>query len=200
MALAWTTVTDLGDTAVTLPLAALVLAFLVAVSWLRAAFAWALCIGFCGLALGVLKLVFQSCGHVWFPALQSPSGHTAMSVAVYGGLALVAGRPLSLLPRAALLAVGAALPAAIAVSRLVLGYHSLPEVLMGAAFGVLAVASLHRNLAASPPPRPLPLIWLMPLAALMVAATYGSHWQVEETIRQVAALLGRSIPGCVALN
>ena len=55
----------------------------------------AIAIGGCAAAIGVLKLVFGACSHrLTMLQIHSPSGHTAMSTAIYGSLALLIGASL----------------------------------------------------------------------------------------------------------
>ncbi|HTH16593.1 MAG TPA: phosphatase PAP2 family protein [Magnetospirillum sp.] len=192
----WTVVTDLGDTAVTLPLAALVLGFLLAAVWWRAALAWLAAIGGCGLALALLKIALQSCSRVLVTDIHSPSGHTAMSVAVYGGLAVVLGLPLGRTARVLLAIAAGLLALTVGASRIAVHAHTLPEVLIGGAIGLLAVAWLRPRLEL--PQRPLPLLWLFPAVLAVIAAMHGAHWQIEERIRLLAAALGHALPGCTA--
>ena len=99
----WGLVTDCGDAAVTLPLALLVLVFLIVVRERPLALYWLLMVLGCGAAIGALKLLFGACtSRLGFLGIVSPSGHTAMSTAIYGSLALLIGGSL---PRPGRLAV-----------------------------------------------------------------------------------------------
>lgn len=182
-------VTDFADQAVLLPLAAVVAIVLAAAGWWRGAIGWTLGVGAAlGLTL-LLKLAFLACGHL-IPdaALRSPSGHVAASGAIYGGLfALVAriaarGRPIRqnlwtpLFTMAVVLVIGA--------SRLALGAHSPPEVLVGGAIalgGALASGRLT-----GPPPTALRLRPLLALAVLVVLALHGLRMPAEAAITNVA--------------
>ena len=55
-------ITDFGDSAVTLPLATVVLAYLVWARWYRAAVGWGLAVAGCGLAMAMLKFGLLACG------------------------------------------------------------------------------------------------------------------------------------------
>jgi undecaprenyl-diphosphatase len=69
-----------------------------------------------------------------------PSGHALESTAVYGTLALVVGRRLRARRwRAAVFALGVALPLLIGFSRVYLGVHYLSDVLAGWAGGLILV-------------------------------------------------------------
>ena len=114
----WSFVTDLGDSAVTLPLAMLVLGwFALAKRDWQAVRAWGAGVAACGLATVALKLAFQSCGHLWLDRVTSPSGHTAMSAMVYGGLGILASREAASWRRVCFGAFFAVLALAIAASR-----------------------------------------------------------------------------------
>jgi hypothetical protein len=65
----WNFITDLGDTAVTVPLAALMLFFLVVAKEWRLALAWAVAILGCAGAIGGLKLILDARG----PSIADPS-------------------------------------------------------------------------------------------------------------------------------
>jgi membrane-associated phospholipid phosphatase len=192
----WVHVTDCGDVAVTLPLALLVLVVLLVVRERRLALYWLLTVAGCGAAIGALKLAFGACGSRFGPLdIVSPSGHTAMSTAIYGSLALlVAG---SLAPRWRPLAYVAAavLIAAIAVSRVLLQFHDTPEVVVGLAVGLGAVAGFRWAARRVPAPD-LPVFWLMLGALAVVVAMHGSRWMVEPGVHRLAGYLRLTLPWC----
>ena len=87
----WLFVTDLGDSAVTLPLGALALLYLLLSRWPRAAVALAISLAAGGTAIAALKLALQSCGErLLQTTMIDPSGHVAMSTMIYGALAFLA--------------------------------------------------------------------------------------------------------------
>jgi undecaprenyl-diphosphatase len=72
-----------------------------------------------------------------------PSGHTAASIAVYGGLALlVTSRIASRWARVAIWGVAAAIPIYVALSRIYRGMHHPLDVVGGGALGVATLAAV----------------------------------------------------------
>jgi membrane-associated phospholipid phosphatase len=72
-----------------------------------------------------------------------PSGHTAASIAVYCGLALlITSRIAGRLPRFAIWAVVVAIPVFVALSRMYRGMHHPLDVLGGTAIGIATIAAL----------------------------------------------------------
>jgi len=192
----WQFVTDLGDSAVTLPLAALMLLFLLLSNWQRAAAALAVSLVAGGLAIALLKLALQSCGyHLLQTTLINPSGHVAMSTMVYGALAILLGGAHFGWRRAAVHGVFALLIGGIALSRLTLHVHNPGEVLAGLAVGVGALV-LYRQLRGAIPPVPLKVSRLALSALLLMSLMHGARWPIEDEIRSLVALIRAGVPGC----
>jgi len=176
--------TDFADQAVILPLTLATATVLAFSGWWRGAAFWTLTVGAMLAAMALLKLVFAACGHLLpFPDLHSPSGHTAAAGAVYGGLLSIGAERLSghsrwTLPCALAVAV------VIGLSRLSLGVHSLPEVVVGGFVGVCGAMALARW-GGMPPAG----IRLAPLAVVVVAVMvvfHGFHLPVEQELRRSA--------------
>jgi hypothetical protein len=182
-------VTDFADQAVILPLILAVAAMLAVQGWRRGALVWLAVIGGTFLAVLGLKLTCLSCMPVfgrWH--VYSPSGHTAAAAVVAGGLALMASRrPAAILP--------AALAAALVIgtTRVLLGLHTLPEVAIGGALGLIGAAALRRFAGPVPPMRCLPVLGV---AAAMAALLHGVHLPAERAIHQTAFGLAWFIPAC----
>jgi hypothetical protein len=192
----WVFITDCGDSAVTVPLALLTLIFLVARGERRVAFGWVVAIGGCAGAIAALKLGFGACGQrVPFGDIVSPSGHTAMSAAIYGSLALLVGAQLS--PLARRLAYGAAAAGilGIAVSRVALHDHDAAEIAVGLIVGAGAVAIFRAMLGRTPAPA-LPLGWFLLSGAALVAVMHGTRWMIEPVVHRLAGILRLGLPGC----
>lgn len=191
----WVHVTDLGDSAVLLPLA------LVVVFWLgmqsgRAAFLWAVLFSLDGAVVALSKILYMGWGlHPPGWNFTGLSGHSALSMLVWPtiGLLLAAGRPPVwrwLLP-----ALGALLAAAIVVSRLTTDAHTPIEAATGALWGgavaVLALWRLPRERIGSSRPG-----WFLPLAILLpLALSYGHIFPSNPLLQTIAcALSGRNQP------
>jgi membrane-associated phospholipid phosphatase len=199
--LGWTAITDFGDSALALPLAAIVLVALLAAGWSRGAIAWSLAVAGCGAAIVVFKLAFKTAAVAGCaPDLQvapafSPSGHTALSTVVYGGLVVLTGRQMSPLARS-LIGAGAVLwIGLIASSRVAMQAHTPIEVIAGLLVGVGAIVSMACMLRQTTGPRALiPLLAAATGCALLLM--YGAHWEIESGLRAIAELLHRSV-ACV---
>jgi membrane-associated phospholipid phosphatase len=193
----WSSITDLGDSAVGLPLAALVLIVLLVSGWTRGALAWTLAVAGCGAAMITFKLIFRVASGACAPAAQvvpafSPSGHAALSTVVYGGLAVLGSRQVTPLARTMIGLATAVWIGLIASSRVVVQAHTPFEVVTGLGVGLVAVALMVRLLRHSEGPRMLlPHLAAACLAALVLM--YGTHWQVEDDLRALASLLHRSV-------
>lgn len=182
----WNFITDFGDSAVTVSLALLILVFLFAAGSHRLALAWLLAIGGCAAVIGMLKLIFGACGHeLTLVHLVSPSGHTAMSTAVYGSLALLIGARLPPGRRRGVLIAAAVAIVGIAVSRVALRDHSRTEIAVGYIVGVAAVAVFRAALRRHAAPA-LPLGWLLLSGGLLLTAMHGTRWLVEPAVHRLA--------------
>lgn len=196
MAAIWTFVTDFGDSAVTVPLALLTLAFLGGAGAPRLAWGWGLTIAGCAAAIGGLKLVFGACAtQLAMVHIVSPSGHTAMSTVVYGSLALLAGTRLAPRRRWAINLAAAVAILGIALSRLALRDHTPAEIAIGLVVGAAAVAVFGALLRRREPPA-LPLQWLLLSGAGLVALLHGSRWAVEPALHRLAYDLRLVLPWC----
>jgi len=132
------TLTNFGDAAVLLPLSGILFLWLLAARPVRAALAWAAALTVCNGVLAVLKVYFFACPLT--PSLHSPSGHTAAAEVAYGGLAALFLRRVG---GAGLAIAGAVFFAVlIGATRLILGVHTLPEVLLASVIGLSGILLL----------------------------------------------------------
>jgi membrane-associated phospholipid phosphatase len=192
----WNFVTDFGDTAVTLPLAALTIVFLFASGWRRAAVAFALALLACGIAIGLAKLALESCGRpLLHTDISNPSGHAAISTTVYGSLAVLfagnvaAGRRWIPIVAAAILLVG------IALSRVVLDAHSPVETALGLAIGLAGLALFYRLISAEPAV-PVRGLWLALAGVLVIGLMHGARWPIEDAVRAMVHLIRHNVASC----
>lgn len=178
-----TFLTDFADQAVLLPVALTVAIVLALSGWRRGALAWiAAVLGTMGVMLA-LKLVFAACGDA-MPVLgiNSPSGHTAAAAMTYGGVAAVLGASGALV-----LALSGGAAVLFGISRIAIGAHSLPEVVVGAIAGVIG-AVLVARLAGPRPARLRGAVLLVALIAVL-ALFHGVHLHAEPTIGRLGRLL-----------
>ncbi len=193
----WRFLTDFGDTAVTVPLAVAMAGFLLAARQPRLAIGWGLVIVGCAGAIAGLKIALAVCGShsLGGSRLMSPSGHTAMSIAVYGGFAAILGASLRRPAGAAMIAGTAVLVIAIALSRVILGYHSPVEVAAGIAVGTSALAIIVAIVARHRPGR-LPIGWFGAAALVVFALFHGTRWPAEQAIHHLAGWFDTLRPWC----
>lgn len=176
-------ITDFGDQAVLLPLAAGVALLFGLTGWRRGAIAWTAAIGgTLGLMLA-LKLGFLACDNLLPDHLRSPSGHTAASAAIYGGLLAVVARRVTGHERWTL-ACTVAIAAVIGVSRLALGVHTGLEVVIGGGVGVCG--GLAAVTFAGAPPPGLRLRGLLAITLFVLVLFHGFHLPAEAAIRTTA--------------
>jgi membrane-associated phospholipid phosphatase len=180
-------VTGFGDAAVLLPLAAAILLWLVLSRALRAAAWWAVSVIFCGGATAALKIVFWGCQPI--AEIRSPSGHTGLATLVYGAIALMIAIEGSGWRRRVALAGGVAAVLAIAVSRLLVGGHSLSEVILGWLIGSASLALFgprYRRYR----PNGIRLSPALLGAVVLVSVLHGRRLHAEELLHRIADYLG----------
>jgi membrane-associated phospholipid phosphatase len=181
-----TVLTDFGDLAVLLPLAAVMLLWLLAQRQKRGFLGWTLAVAFCAGATAVLKIYLSVCS--LSPALQGPSGHTSFSMLVYGGVALVIAAQSTGWQRLMALAAAGGLICGIAISRIVIGAHTPLEVALGVIIGSIAVAIFARSYFSH---RPVDLA-LRPLVVVLVLLAIllnGQEVHAEELLHALGRYL-----------
>jgi membrane-associated phospholipid phosphatase len=190
-------ITDFGDSALLLPGSALVFLALWLFRARRRALAWAIAIGFCCGAMVVLKVGLQPCGRSLLGHdLANPSGHAAFAAAFYGSLALLALDHLEGAPaRVAVLLLAALWVGAIAVSRVMVGAHTPPEVAVGLVVGLLSIGLFAAGRGRVPAPRlAMPLIALLLFCSAL--ALHGNEARSEDLIHHLSKIFYRSIGAC----
>lgn len=192
-----TTITDIGDSLV---LGGIVLAGALYLFFSRCPKgALALLFSLLGSALliSLAKLAFIGCGgHAKDYNLYSPSGHTALCVAVFGTYGFIMASQLKGIWRFLPALVFAPLVFAIAVSRVALNYHSIPEVTVGFTIGgfVLICTAIFLKRGA-----PLPKFNLHALILYVIVTTallHGFHSPAEHWIEVLASYVPKYAPVC----
>ncbi|MDN7425288.1 phosphatase PAP2 family protein [Burkholderia sp. AU45388] len=186
----WTAVSDLGDAAMTLPLA------LVCIGWLtcsaagrRHAVSWAVMLA-AGMALvGATKMLYAGCGiQIRAIDFRVISGHTMLASAVWPMtcvLALSGGTPLRATTS---LSLGLALGALIGVARVFDDAHTPAEVVAGWLVGsAVALAFVWRHGAPRVDARYRALVAGSLLAVSAVA--YGRHAPIQAAIDNYSPFL-----------
>lgn len=180
--------TDFADQAVILPVYGLAFVALLAMGWWRAAAAWFVVVA------AVLSLVlvgkvaaFDCAGEALLRlGLHSPSGHTAAASVVYGGLFALLRRGGQRQAVALLSGLGVAV--LIGITRIVLGAHSLIEVVVGGVIGMAGAWTLVR--LAGPRPMVLPYLRRAALAIIVVAiVVHGVRLPAEARITNAAHMI-----------
>jgi membrane-associated phospholipid phosphatase len=181
--------TDFADQAVILPLVLATAITLAVQGWRRGALVWLIVVSAVFAAMLSLKLMFLACSPLFGPMdIHSPSGHVAAATVVAGGLAaILSRRRASILPAALIAAI------VIGVSRLVLGMHSLPEVVLGALIGLTGAAAMLRFAGTPPVMRTTPLVAVIVVVAMLF---HGLHLPAEAAIRHSAFRAAQFIPAC----
>ena len=194
-------VTDFADQAVILPVVAVVFLILLAQRRWRVAGAWMLAVpGVLGTLL-LLKIAGYACGWL-LPALdpdrlalRSPSGHVASAAVVCSGVvALQAGR-LRMGAISAAASAALAVAAVIGATRVLLGAHSISEVVVAAGVGgagAVAFARLSGRHLLEKSGLPIAVA-----AAAVLILFHGSHLPAEAVIQSAAAdTLRQWVPAC----
>jgi membrane-associated phospholipid phosphatase len=178
-------ITDFADQAVILPLATVVGMIFLSLGWVRGAAAWAFAVAGTLAMMLMLKLCMLACGWRW-PELDihSPSGHTASAAVVYGGLLSLALPRANPLARAALILVPTVV---IAITRVMLGAHSVAEVISGGAVGFFGAWVMFGLVGARPQtlPRRRLRVLVSAAALVIIVGLHGRHMPAELSIRHL---------------
>jgi membrane-associated phospholipid phosphatase len=194
----WALIADLGDSGLlgVMSFAAFLCLYLQGAK--RAAIAVILAYVLTVALISVQKLFFALCVGAYSGEIHSPSGHTALSVAVYS--MIVSVWTLNAAQRMRIFALGAALllSTSIAISRVRLGAHTITEVEIGYCTGVLVVWINYFWFlkGAELPQISTRYLLLSVLFALLVA--YGLHTPSESVLQRIAEYLREHYSLCRA--
>ena len=184
-----TFLTDFADQAVILPVLVTVALVLAAQGRRRSGLLWIFVVGATFGTVLAAKIGFLACAPVFGPwDMRGPSGHTAAAAVVAGGLIALLTRRQDL-PMAAAALAGVV----IGLSRVVLGFHSVPEVILGFCLGLAGAAALTRF--AGPMPRRRPVFLLVAVSAVAIVA-HGARLPAEAAIWQASLGVLDFVPAC----
>jgi membrane-associated phospholipid phosphatase len=191
----WTVFSNVGDAAVTLPVA-IVCAIWIAASDARLAWRWALTLG-CGMLLVGASKVFYYTWGLSLPVahFRVISGHTMLSTAVWA-VALALQLKWWRLPAWPGIVAGLLLGALTGASRVHGHSHSIAEVSVGWMVGAIAAIAFLR-IALRVEFRPLRPFWST--ACLLVVSTlaYGHTAPFQDIIKENSAALRERTPSLV---
>lgn len=155
---------------------------------------WVVAVGLCIVTTALLKIYLYACP--LRPDLISPSGHTSLSVLIYGAIGLIIASEQRGWLRAVIVACGAGLIAAIAGSRLWLDAHTAPEIAVGMVIGVAALTLFagryRRCRTEGVSPRPLILS-----AIVVTAILHGQELRAEALLHAISRHLYLSSIACL---
>jgi membrane-associated phospholipid phosphatase len=182
-----TTLTNLADLVVVLPLAIAILLWLLGMRSTGAALWWLLAVAICIGGTALLKIYFFACP----PSadLHSPSGHTSLGTLIYGTVIMFAAVESRGWRRWLVIATGALFVLSIAISRVLLHAHTIAETGVGLLIGGVVLAIFTKAYLSYRPIR----VWLQPLilAAIIVIVIFHDHeLHAEEFLHQISAYLG----------
>lgn len=177
-------ITNFGDLALLLSLAAILAAVVWHFESRDAAVAWLQALTCCLVATFLLKFGFLTCCRAWGVNIVSPSGHASMSALVYGALTIVITRQ-STRWRVPIALVGITLIVAIALTRIILRIHNRAEVAIGLGIGLVSLcvfAWRYFRLRK----RKIALPWIGVGTAIIFPLLYGIHLPVESLIHKLS--------------
>ena len=185
--------TNCGDLAVLLPLAGVMTLWVLLIRQPRMMLWWLVSLAICIGATGILKIYFFACPPL--PDLHSPSGHTGFSILIYGGLTVAVASAAIGWRRIVTIGIGAAFVIGIAVSRVVVEAHSIPEVLLGSVIGAIALYVFARDYRREPPATIL-LPPLIVVCAMLIVLLNGHQLRAEDFLHRIAVYFNVNDWGC----
>jgi membrane-associated phospholipid phosphatase len=178
--------TQFGDAAVLLPLAAAVFLWLLYSRAAHAAAWWLLSVVLCGGLTAASKIFFWGCPPI--SDLHSPSGHTSISTLVYGATALITVTEGGDWPSRTAAAAAVCFFPTIGVSRLLLDAHTVPEVFSGWIIGSASLALFGQGYRRYRPQNAR-LVPLFVGLAVLASVLHGSELHVEELLHRITRYL-----------
>ena len=193
-------ITDLGDSAVTCATVVAAAVIFLFYKQKRAALAIIVAFVFTAVLIILGKIILYSrCGdapNTLFD-LKSPSGHSAISVAVYGTLTIMIASSQSGKRRIIPYLLSIPFITLIVVSRVVLGAHSVSDVLVGSGIGLISCLSVWGVFLKGEVTR-CPWVPFSVVSLIVLGVLYGTHFPAEALIDWVAQYIRLHIRSCSA--
>jgi membrane-associated phospholipid phosphatase len=161
----------------------------------RAAFLFSRAFILCLVALLALKLIFISCGKTWDLGIRSPSGHTGLSVMIYGSLATVLIKQVPVEGKVLVAYLAMTIVGFIAYSRIMLGAHSWAEVMVGGSAAALVLSTFALPYSNLKHPN-IKLSLFIGVIVAAVALTYGLHAPAEPAVQSASYYLKLKLNIC----
>jgi membrane-associated phospholipid phosphatase len=137
-------------------------------------------------AIGIAKILLMGCGsQLRSIGIHSPSGHSALSVAVLGTFALLIRERLPGIYRYVPSVVLLSLAFMIALSRVLLKYHTVAEVALGGCIGIISLLFIWKALSRTPPNKLNPHAAVYS-ALVIVFMLHGMQLPAEDIIKLFA--------------
>lgn len=187
--MSWNVLTYFGDSMLLLPTGVIIALFMAwKVSGKLTPSAWLVIFGITGLIVSVSKLLFLAwgIGSVTYN-FTGFSGHTTMSATVWPVLLWLLSGGYHRNVHRVMIAVGYIIPVMIGISRVVIGAHSVSEVVTGLIIGVTASSLFlitHRNRSINA--FTVPQLAMMLIVPLILVST-GKQATTQGMIEQIAA-------------
>ena len=189
-------ITDIGDSAVLFGMVVAGCIYLLAAGCRKGVMVLIFAFIFASSLIGILKLLFMGCNGFYKTTMRSPSGHTALSVGVIGAYAMLIASQLKgwriYIPY--LFAVP--LVIAIAVSRVMLGAHTVSEVALGLVAGGTTLLTVNWIVKRGEKPKKFNIAALLLTVFLIAAILHGYRLPAENFIQYVAGQIKHYIPVC----
>ncbi|WP_322041518.1 phosphatase PAP2 family protein [Burkholderia diffusa] len=192
----WLAIGNLGDAALTLPLAAVCFMWLTRsmYGW-RIALWWIMLLAAAMFIVGLTKILYAGCGsQIQSMNFRAISGHTMLAATVWPMACLLMLHDGWNVRPGPVLLPGLALSATIGLARVREDVHTASEVITGWMLGVLVTTLLLKRWTDAPilPPALRPLAQASVLAVSAIA--YGHHAPIRTAIEMVSPLLCTRVP------
>jgi membrane-associated phospholipid phosphatase len=191
-----TGLSNFGDLAVLLPLSLVILLWLLMARLRNAAGWWLIASAFCIVGTAVLKIYLFACPLA--DNISSPSGHSSLSTLVYGAFVVIGADELANGWRQkVVIASGAGIILAIALSRIFLGAHGVVEILLGLMVGTASLAVFARGyLRSRAADAAASLRGLAVVAVALMVMLHGRELRAEELLHTMSQYLGIGLIMC----